>query len=224
MARQKYPVPRGRPTKHVRVILAERQREVARLYARGLDQYEIGERLGIPQPVVSRDLTAVRKSWLASSMEDWATVKAAELAKIDATEAEAWAAWERSKRDAESITEKEEVSERNGEVSSTVKTRKGQCGDPRFLEVIAKCREQRCKIFGLYQDVNILSVADGGPVVDRIKDLVGAVDAQLAAGRWSSAGDLAGTPASEAVVEGTMAEGAPALPAPADAHPAEEDR
>ena len=177
MTEKIYPVPRGRPDRKTRLMLVNRRREVANLYMSGLDQYQIGDRLGISQPIVSMDIAAVKKRWLQSSLRDWDTLKAEELAKIERTEEEAWAAWERSQRDAETIHVRTESAPRmNGEnilVEETRKTIKektvqGQVGDPRFLEVIAKCREQRCKIFGLFRDVNINNTIIGAEAFYRL--------------------------------------------------------
>jgi hypothetical protein len=66
---------------------------------------------------------------------------AVELAKIDHLEREYWAAWRDSKEPGE-IT-----SARPGRV--TVK-RVSRDGNPTFLDGVAWCIEQRCKIFGLY--------------------------------------------------------------------------
>jgi hypothetical protein len=135
--------------------LAERRQQVAALYIRGITQAEIGRRYGLNQATVSRDLAAVRAAWLASSIADYGERKAQELARIDAIESEAWAAWERSQTDAETL-HAESLKGRVGangaplpDLAKTSKTAKGQCGDPRYLERVGWCVEQRCKILGL---------------------------------------------------------------------------
>jgi hypothetical protein len=119
----------------------------------------IGEALGISQATVSRDLSALQKQWLESTLVDFDQAKAKELAKVDRLEREYWAAWERSCEDAEASTLKTKgmvqkrqdedgrfVAEQPAEVA---KTSKGQAGDPRFLAGIQWCIERRCKILGL---------------------------------------------------------------------------
>ncbi len=139
--------------------LARDRRRVADLYLRGELQVAIAEAVGISQTTVSRDLKALQKEWLASSLVDYNKAKARELAKVDHLERTYHAAWERSCEDAESATRKQKgkvirqqdkdgkwVAEQPAEVS---KTSKGQVGDPRFLQGVQWCIERRCKILGI---------------------------------------------------------------------------
>lgn len=121
---------------------------------------EIGKALGISHAAVSKHLKKVQARWQSEQVDNLAATRLRELAKIDETEREAWLAWERSKRDAEErrkLVQEEDEGEDGGIVTkiTTEEKHKGQCGDPRYLEVICKCREQRAKLYGLYSDVNI---------------------------------------------------------------------
>jgi hypothetical protein len=122
--------------------------EIAKLYCEGKTQAEIGHRLNLSQQQVSHDLKAIRAEWLESSIRDFDTAKAQELAKIDHVEAEAWKGWEKSRLDKEiTISGTEEA---DGTVKNKAQVRKeGQAGDPRFLETVHRCIERRCKLLGL---------------------------------------------------------------------------
>lgn len=138
-----------------------RQQQIAERYLRGAYQTEIARELGIDQSQVSRDLKAIRGLWLASAIRDFDAAKAEELARVDAVERAAWAAWERSQSDKEASFEEQvddpiPYTDSEGKPQTTTKTRKktslrreGQSGNPAFLHIILECVERRCKILGL---------------------------------------------------------------------------
>ena len=133
-------------TRNVTAVLQRRQ-EVAGLYLRGAQQYDIARQLGVSQQQISFDLKAVREMWLASAVRDFDALKAEQLAKIDHVEAEAWGAWVRSQQPREvTLTERTEGEKASHKASVR---REGQAGDPRFLERVQKCIDQRCEILGL---------------------------------------------------------------------------
>ena len=131
----------GRPLKR-----DEQLKRVCNLYLRGITQREIARQCGISLPCVVNDLKQIRKDWLQGMITDYDERKQKELARIDLVEEQSWWGWERSSRDSrvnETMVE--------GEKSrASVKTH-GQAGDPRFLERVSWCIEQRCRIFGFYQ-------------------------------------------------------------------------
>jgi hypothetical protein len=131
---------------HTREVINHRRQEVAALYLTGKYQTEIARLVGCSQQPVSHDLKAVQREWLASSIRDFDTVKSEQLAKIDAVERAAWGAWERSCQQRE-ITVQEVI---DGETRTKKVTlrKEQQVGDPRFLERIQKCIDQRCDILG----------------------------------------------------------------------------
>jgi hypothetical protein len=123
------------------VALAERRTTVAQLYLRRLTQVEIATQLGVHQATVSRDLAALQKEWIANRLHDLDRHKAEQLEAIALREREAWAEWERSK--ASSVV----TTEADGE--TTTRTSTGT-GDPRYLQVLEGCVEQRARILGLF--------------------------------------------------------------------------
>jgi DNA-binding MarR family transcriptional regulator len=127
------------------VALTERRTVVAQLYVRRCTQVEIAKKLNVNQSTISRDIAAVQKEWLANRLHDLDRHKAEALASIDAREREAWAEWERSKADRSSVTTTE-----GGEDEKTVRRSESACGDPRYLQVLEGCVEQRARILGLF--------------------------------------------------------------------------
>lgn len=139
---------------HEQLAILERRKNVAARYIRGESQWQIARAFEVDQKTVSRDLQAVRAEWLKEAVRDMDEVKAKELAKIDATEAEAWKGWLKSQENAEVIKQRTS-GEGEEETSVTEKVIKGQAGDPRFLEIILKCVQRRCEILGATDPKNV---------------------------------------------------------------------
>lgn len=141
-------------------MLLERRRKTAALYLEGKPQTEIAKLLEISPATVKADLDFVKGVWLRAMRDDFDARKAEELARIDKLEATAWAAWERSCRDAE-IKRTKTVGMMKPVKRSKTQTRfipnsqiteteiRGQSGDPRFLEQVEKCINLRLKLFGM---------------------------------------------------------------------------
>ncbi len=127
-----------------RLALLERRKNVARRYLRGETQWEIARAFEVNQSTISDDLAAIRVEWLGIAVLDMDAIKAKELARIDEVERQAWAAWTKSQENAETLKDRT-----SGNTSMTEKVSKGQAGDPRFLDVVLKCVERRCKILGV---------------------------------------------------------------------------
>lgn len=65
-----------------KIEIEARRRKVARLYARKLHQDEIAQMLGVSQPTVSRDVTAIEAAWRTAAIADIADARARELAEL----------------------------------------------------------------------------------------------------------------------------------------------
>jgi len=140
------------------VEIAKRRREIADKYLRGVTQWDIAIELGVNQSTISRDLQALQKEWLASSLANLTQAKALELAKVDRLEREYWDAWERSKRTSEnSITERID-----GDIAKikVLLAKESQVGDPRFLAGVEKCINKRCEILGLDAPKRVEPIGD----------------------------------------------------------------
>ncbi len=140
---------------------------VADLYLKGHTQQYIADevseeydRFSLTRQQIGYDVKKLIKRWQKSQLVDVDQAKIGELAKINHLERTYWDAWDRSCKDAETVTQKTKgvVQRRQGEDGAFVaerpaeatKTSKGQAGDPRFLTGIQWCIEQRCKILGVY--------------------------------------------------------------------------
>ena len=132
------PVSRAR-----KLAMAERRRQVADLYVKGWTQREIAVSVGVTQPTISADLSAIQAEWREARVRDFDAAREMELQKLDRIEREAWSAWESSKKPAQSA-----VVTGPGDQPSR-KSIKNQNGDPRFLEQVHKCIAQRRALLGL---------------------------------------------------------------------------
>ena len=127
------------------MVAKEAQRtRIAGLYLEGRTQAEIAAVVGLSQQQISRDLKAIRKEWKNARIRDYNLAQEEQLQRVDKIERNAWDEWARSKQAAESETQK--TTGDGIEVSRTVK---GQCGDPRYLDIALKCVDRRCRILGL---------------------------------------------------------------------------
>ena len=129
-----------------RFVLAHRRQQVAELYLQGLAQSTIAEQLAVAQATVSADLEHIRKLWQESAIRDFAEVRSREMQKLDLIEREAWAAWQRSQKPAQSAVV---TGSAPGPGQQSRKTMKNQYGDPRFLQQVNQCISQRRGLLGL---------------------------------------------------------------------------
>lgn len=118
------------------VETAEKRQVIARLYLQGVTQEVIGKKLGMTQPAISQHLTKVREDWRQSAMVDFNERKSIEVAKLDEVERNAYEAWAKSRTGPD------------GKISGP--------GNPRFLDVIVKCIQQRKEIFGLNAPIELV--------------------------------------------------------------------
>lgn len=172
-------VKKGPFTKADEFAVIERRVKVAKLYLRGTTQYDIAGEIGVDRSTIARDLEAVRKEWMASSLVDFNEAKAVELQKLDHLESVAWQGWERSCLDAVTVQHKtEKVRKRKSKEEQQEEAKgkrrveegeealipikvnedrkvSGQAGDPRFLEQVYKCIDARLKVLGAYKDQTV---------------------------------------------------------------------
>lgn len=122
---------------------------ITELYLQGRTQVSIAELLGVTQQQVSLDLKVIRCAWVKEAVRNFDELKARELSKIDNLELEYWSAWKRSQEDAEVETEKAIGNKEEPTRVEKSRRKEGRAGDPRFLQGVQWCIEQRCKILGL---------------------------------------------------------------------------
>lgn len=139
---------------------------IAQLRLQGLSQYSIANKLNVSRDVVRYDLAAIEAEWKKSALIDFDGAKAQELARIDNLERTYWDAWERSMRGrSKTIQRQTSRTGKKGKAALTTASVEKQelYGDPRFLDGIKWCVEQRCKIFGLYAVSDNAGKAPGVP-------------------------------------------------------------
>lgn len=150
-------------TKHKR---SKAQREsdlqvIARMYLRGIPQHEMVSELAgirpytITRQQVSYDLKTIHARWLESSLVDFGTAKAKELAAIDDLERTYWQAWEESRQQRRTTTTKKLLGQPESEYGDRQKVvlersvkRERSVGNPAFLSGVQWCISKRCEIFG----------------------------------------------------------------------------
>lgn len=127
--------------------LLERRQRISDAYARGDTMTRIAQRERVSVATVFKDLEWVREQYLLRATQAREVSIAAELLKLEALEREAWWAWERSKQPREE-TQTERVDAKAARSKVSIK-RHERDGDPRFLEVVRGCIEDRRKLLGL---------------------------------------------------------------------------
>jgi hypothetical protein len=126
------------------LAVLHRRKQVVELYLQGWSQPAIADQLEVSQPTICADLKAIRQDWRDSTIRDFDELRATELQKLDLIEREAWGAWQRSQKPAQSA-----VVTGEGHEQKARKSMKHQYGDPRFLQLVSHCIGQRRAILGL---------------------------------------------------------------------------
>ena len=138
---------------------------ISERYCRGFTFDQITMQLNEMRPYalsmqqVHQDMQVARERWRTSYIDDWKTKVVAELARLDAVWMEAWQAWRRSCLDAEKT--KAKFALKPGKLKKGIKKRPmvkvgeeqertGQYGDPRFMDIMLKVTDQRCRVLGLF--------------------------------------------------------------------------
>lgn len=159
--------------KRTKLEIKRDRAKITELYIQGHYQSDIAEQLGLTQPQISYDLKVIQKEWVKNTTLSLDEYKGKELAKIDHLECVYWQAWDRSLRDFKSKIIKGKGIGKDKETGkpiadSTEQTMKTEDrnGDPRYLDGVMKCIEQRCKLLGIYApEKREHTGKDGGPIV-----------------------------------------------------------
>jgi hypothetical protein len=138
----------------------------------GYNDRQIADKLAADRPYrisrvqVLHDRHKIEAIWKAEMLTDIDTIKRQELKELGRAQSEAWAAWEKSKLDAERTTK--EMIEGGGPDGGRKKasmTKEGQCGDVAYLRILLDIQERRAKILGLDAPARQeLSGPAGGPI------------------------------------------------------------
>lgn len=137
----------------------QRQRDLeitAELYLKGWSQTQIANYLEVSQPLISRDLKAIKAGWNAQRLEKYDAYINQELDRLRLLEKEVWDAWERSKTAKEqTLSEQLRSAAVDDDITSgpaKVKVQRRtieQVGDPKFLEQLLKIHQARARLLGL---------------------------------------------------------------------------
>jgi len=173
----------------IKARLAARRASISELLLQGRNYRQIAQALKIRSTkTVHDDVQQILAEWQTEhkyNIDQWVAL---ELGKVGRIEDHAWQSYERSLRDAETVsTETSLIKLRGGrgkhafevpaEQTKHSRSVKGQAGDPRFLEVALRCVARRCELLGLDAPVKI---EHGGEV--GVEDLE-----QIRKRRWEQA-------------------------------------
>lgn len=139
---------------------------ISRLYIQGTSTAEIVRQFGnergeykLSRKAIDRDLKEIKEMWYAKVAQRVSDVKAAQLAKIDLMESEAWDAWFRSKLDKQTSVTSVTNSQRGKE--SKMQTKKeGRNPASEYMKTIQWCVEMRLKLFGAFRDDSQMTFID----------------------------------------------------------------
>ncbi|MDA9095396.1 hypothetical protein N9J88_03270 [Porticoccaceae bacterium] len=164
-------------TKRSKQQVLKDQALTAEMYLRGWRQADIAKHLTAlaktrKKPIrhsidmVKYDMGAIRDNWMESSLRDFDSAKAEQLAKLDQMELEAWREWQRSCEDYNKKT-----TTVHGKVKGKKTETGGQAGDPRYLTAILSIVERRCRLLGLDLPQKIAPTTPDGSESYQPKDL-----------------------------------------------------
>lgn len=123
---------------------------IAPLYIQGRNYREIAEQLGLSIKQVASDITSIKEEWRKAYIEDFNEFRKRELLKIDLIEAEAWRAWENSKRGRTSTSKSAEDSQQFGSRRSASEEHMDSHGDVQYLQLVQSCVTNRMRLLGAY--------------------------------------------------------------------------
>lgn len=129
--------------------------EVGGMLLRGYRPVEIAESLGVSVQQVYADIRMISAIWKESIRVDVGEMRVRELAKLDEVEREYWRAWEASCRSGRVVKTRRYRGDGEKVVGGEVREEVG-AGDPRYLDGIARCIAQRCKILGIDQQTQLI--------------------------------------------------------------------
>ena len=154
-----------------KLAVAQRRQEVASMYLRAEPQWKIAQHFGVHPGQITRDLRVIQKQWQEQTHLNLDEAKARELAKLDEIERQAWEAWVKSCKDAETMEVTGTAQGGKSIPEKVRKTTKGQAGDSRFLAIILDCVNKRSEILGLDAPRKLEHGGiDGGPIPIQLND------------------------------------------------------
>lgn len=152
-----------------------RRTKATELYIQGLSITQIADELGVTRQTIHTDIKSVREEWQRDRIFGMNMFKQRELEIIDRIADEAWLSWKKSLLESVSIKENI-VSGSEDEpaiVTASERTRKGQCGNPAFLQTMLQCSADRRKVLGLDAPTKVAPTTPEGdePYVVALKEI-----------------------------------------------------
>lgn len=152
---------------HARGALEREQdlEKVARWHRLGFSHREIVEKLDgkISISQVSGDLTLIRRRCLESMIEDRRIMALETLEAIRLVRKEAYLAWLRSQEDSQEIRDKQGTTDA-GSYSEQQHTKKGQVGNPVFLQIIRETLKDERDLMGLDEAIKVDITTNGNSI------------------------------------------------------------
>jgi hypothetical protein len=144
------------------LTIESRRCQLAELFLRGIKrQAELAQHLGVNRSTVSRDLKVLNARWKEAAVRDLDAAKGQELERLDQLEHEYWQAWQQSKGPHE-VTTTEQTTGGDGDRVRAAIRKEEQHGDPRYLDGVQWCIEQRCRILGIHAPQKIAPTTPDG--------------------------------------------------------------
>ncbi len=125
-------------------VMLERRRMIWDMRQKFMTHEAIGQQLGISQQAVSKVLRLMTKKYAERHMEDIDRIKAEQVAELEHVAYEAYQAWDRSKEASKMVRKKSLLS---GASEQVLESRDND-GDPRYLQIAMKAKEDIRKIVG----------------------------------------------------------------------------
>jgi len=143
--------------------------ELAGLYLQGKTQQQIAEHFSTNRPyslstyAIGHDIQILHQRWIETQLLNMDEAKARELSRIDKLEMAYWDGWDRSLKTQETFEAEKVEDTQPGAKGTTQKFIKERShkkevtmvGEPRFLDGVARCIEQRCRILGIHEPQKI---------------------------------------------------------------------
>lgn len=130
---------------------------------RGMSKKEIAAKYEISTSTVREVIEKARETWKDYRVEDYDLLLTVELERIKKIEDEAWASWGKSKEPLITQTRRTENGggEEGGKTVDEIKKQQRH-PDPRYLDRMSWCIEQRLKIMGAYAPEKVASTTPDG--------------------------------------------------------------
>lgn len=137
------------------------QREYNRAYIadsilKGRPVTEIASHLDVSIATVYKELKTLRERWKEVAAEALDQRKAFELAKLEKLETTYWEAYERSTQVFTKKMQRQKAGIKGQPTTEATLVEEERVGDPRFLDGILKCIQQRCQMTGLNDPEKVL--------------------------------------------------------------------